>query len=230
MKKTWIKIKRGLLEPKHRDKLGIRIWLYLYILDKADWDTGQVLEWRDGDAGDELDMPPRTVRQQRQQLDDTGYITCEQKYRKQVITIHNYTNPRKYDGEVMNNDGDINLSPLAEGDINGDNNGDINGVRKLVTPSYKSQITNHKNTKNIRGAGFYIFNLVGCDYNDCDTGTYNLINQLILQHGDYKLCYMADEYVEQDPGIGLRPLLGKINDNASGFPMPALEKEGELGY
>ena len=55
------------MEPKHRDKLGIRIWLYLYILDQADWDTGEVLEWRDGDAADGLQMPKRTVRQQRQQ-------------------------------------------------------------------------------------------------------------------------------------------------------------------
>ena len=38
--KTWIKLKRGILEKKHRDELGIRIWLYLYMLDIVDWDTG----------------------------------------------------------------------------------------------------------------------------------------------------------------------------------------------
>ena len=144
MKKTWIKIKRGLLEQKHRDSLGIRIWLYIYILDQADWDTGQVLEWRDGDAADELVIPMRTIRQQRKQLADDGYITCEQAYRKQIITIHNYSNPRKYDGEILNNDGDINLTPLPDGDINGDINGDNNGYRNIATISYKPQITDHK--------------------------------------------------------------------------------------
>jgi hypothetical protein len=27
MKKTWIKIKHGLLEPKHREQMGSAIWL-----------------------------------------------------------------------------------------------------------------------------------------------------------------------------------------------------------
>ena len=147
MNKTWIKIKRGLLEPKHRDRLGIRIWLYFYILDQTDWDTGKVLEWRDGDAADELQMPKRTIRQQRQQLETDGYITCALAGNKQVITIHNYTNPRKYDGETINSKGDINLTP-SKGDNKGDNKGDIEGVSKHVTPSYKSQITNHKSKKN----------------------------------------------------------------------------------
>jgi len=144
MKKTWIKIKRGLLEPKHRDRLGIRIWLYFYILDQADWDTGKVLEWRDADASDDLDMPKRTIRQQRQQLEEDGYITCLLAGNKQIITVHNYTNPRKYDGEVINKRYDTNLSPLIE-DTEGDIQGDIQGVRKLVTPSYRSHTTNHNN-------------------------------------------------------------------------------------
>ena len=230
MKKTWIKIKRGLLESKHRDKLGIRIWLYLYILDKADWDTGKVLEWRDADTADELDIPHRTIRQQRQQLEEDGYITCDQSYRKQVITIHNYSNPRKYDDEVMNKHGDINLSPSGNGDINGDNNGDINGIRKLVTPSYKSQITNHKNIKNIGGAGFYIFNLVGYDYKDVDNGTRIEINKLIEIHSEYKLCYMADDYVERNPEIKLRSLLKKIAENVAYYEMPEKVAEGEIGF
>ena len=134
MKKTWIKIKRGLLEHKHRERLGIRVWLYLYILDQADWDTGKVLEWRDGDTADELDIPIATIRHQRKQLDDDGYITCEQAYRKQIITIHNYSNPRRYDEETLNH-GDKNLSPL--------DHGDNNGIELIVTPSYKPHITDH---------------------------------------------------------------------------------------
>ena len=142
MKKTWIKVKRGLLETKHRHGLGIRIWLYLYMLDQTDWDTGKVLEWRDGDAASELNMSVATIRKQRRQLDGAGYITCSQGYRKQVIVIHNYTNPRKYDGEMLNH-GDHNLLPLDHGDLNGVHNGDLNGIEQLDTPSYKPQITNH---------------------------------------------------------------------------------------
>ena len=154
MKKTWIKIKRGLLEPKHRDRLGIRIWLYFYILDQADWDTGAVIEWRDGDAADDLQMQKRTVRQQRQQLEDDGYISCLLAGNKQVITIHNYTNPRKYDGEIVNTKGDINLTPSSKrdnkGDIQGDIQGDNKGLSKPVTPSYKPHNTNHKPKKKSR--------------------------------------------------------------------------------
>ena len=124
MKKTWIKIKRGLLEPKHRDRIGIRIWLYFYILDIANWDAGKVFEWRDNDAAEDLDMPKRTIRQQRQQLESDDYITCELAGNKQIITINNYTNPRKYDGEVINTGYDKNLSPLPSDKQEGGENED----------------------------------------------------------------------------------------------------------
>lgn len=230
MKKTWIKVKRGLLEPKHRDRLGIRIWLYFYILDQADWDTGSVLEWRDADAADDLKMQKRTVRQQRQQLMDDGYITCELAGNKQVITIHNYINPRKYDGEVVNSKGDINLTPTSKGDIQGDIQGDNKGLSKLVTPSYKSQITNHKDIEKLGGAGFYILDLVGLDYKDADKKLRAEISQMITKYGEYKLCYMADEYVEEQPEIKLRPLLSKIEEEAFYFEMPPLEERHELDY
>ena len=208
MKKTWIKIKRGLLEPKHRDRLGIRIWLYFYILDQADWDTGQVLEWRDADAAGDLKMQKRTVRQQRQQLMDDGYITCELAGNKQVITIHNYINPRKYDGERVNVKGDINLSPLEEGDIKGDIEGDIESPSKLVTPSYKSHITNHIDKKN--GTGSYIFSLMGLDYNDADSKTRAGMDQKILVHGDETLCAAADRIMVDYPEADLFQMTSKL--------------------
>ena len=49
-KKTWIKVKRGLLAPKHRELLGVRFWLYMYLLDKTEWETGIVYGWKDKDA------------------------------------------------------------------------------------------------------------------------------------------------------------------------------------
>ena len=106
-KRTWIKVRRGLLEPKHREKLGARVWLYIYILDCSDWNTGKIEGWTDGSAAAELGMPVRTIQDQRQRLAEDGYISCAADYQCQVITIHNWINPREYSGEVYN---------LADGD------------------------------------------------------------------------------------------------------------------
>ena len=225
MKKTWIKIKRGLLEPKHRDRLGIRIWLYFYILDQADWDTGSVLEWRDADAADDLKMQKRTVRQQRQQLMDDGYITCELAGNKQVITIHNYINPRKYDGEVVNSKGDINLTPNSKGDIQGDIQGDIKGLSKHVTPSYKSKITNHKDIEKLGGGGFYIFNLVGFDFKDADNGMRKAISALFRKHGEYRICQLAADVVADHHDVTLSYLLSKLSKDAKDLPITPLEEQ-----
>ncbi len=136
MKKTWIKLKRGLVEPKHRDKLGIRIWLYLYILDQADWGQGAVINWIDKNAADELGMPISTVRKQRRQLEEDKYISCLQKKDHQQIVIKNWTNPREYSGEVYNKSIQ-NSTPLK-------NEGDHKVITTMDTPSSNSHITSHK--------------------------------------------------------------------------------------
>lgn len=143
MKKTWIKIKRGLLDPKHRDKLGIRIWLYLYILDQTDWETGKIFEWRDKDAAFALQMPWRTLQQQRQQLAEDGYISSEMKGNKQVITIHNWTSPREYSGDIYNPIDGGTESRVPRKNAEGTREGTREGIRKPSTPSYRSQITDH---------------------------------------------------------------------------------------
>lgn len=101
-RKTWIKVKRGMLEPKHRIKLGIRVWLYLHILDRADWETGIVLDWVDESEAAVLALPLNTMRRQRQRLEKDGYISAEKGQYSQRITIHNWTDPRKYDGIEIN--------------------------------------------------------------------------------------------------------------------------------
>ncbi len=101
-KKTWLKVKRGLLDPKHQQKMGVRVWLYLYILDIADWETGTATGWTDKECSDDLGIPKSTVRKQRQKLEADGYITSVREFQSSKITIHNYTNPRKYDGEIIN--------------------------------------------------------------------------------------------------------------------------------
>jgi len=218
MKKTWIKIKRGLLEPKHRERLGIRIWLYVYILDNADWDTGQIREWRDKDAADEMQMPMRTLAQQRQQLAYDGYITCEVAGNKQIITIHNYTNPRRYDGEVANQKGTENnvghaipRAPYMGGTNEGTYEGTNKGLSKPRTPSYRSQITYHnKKEEKIGGVGFYIFNLVGLDYDKVDSKTKAAMLKKVDKYGENVLCNLADRVVEEYPNIVLADLFREI--------------------
>ena len=149
-KKTWVKLKRGLLiDPKHRMALGTNIWLYLYMLDVTDWDTGKIIDWHDQAAADELMMPVGTVRYQRRKLEDAGYISCQQLYQRQVITIKRWVNPREYSGKVYNDDGkdwdvdddgDEELAPFNDdGDKHGVKDGVNDGANGL-TPVHINHI------------------------------------------------------------------------------------------
>jgi len=122
-KKTWIKIKRE----------DCAIWLYMQIIDWADWETGTIKDWRDQDAADALEMSLRTIREWRKKLEDGIYIKTQQHHQHQVIKITNWTNPREYSGQVYNkaeggenlqpsiDDGGENLQPSNDhGDIHGD--------------------------------------------------------------------------------------------------------------
>lgn len=130
MKKQWISVKCGLSrDPKHRQAMGESIWLFLHMLDTASWDDGICHEWTDQDAAEEMGMPVRTLREHRRKLAELEYITCNQKQYTQDIIIHNWTNPREYNGYVYNKkQGDRILSP----------EGDTQGSRKDVTPTYNS--------------------------------------------------------------------------------------------
>lgn len=140
MKKQWISVKCGLSrDPKHRQKMGESIWLYLHILDCASWDDGIAHEWTDESAAEEMGMPVRTLRSHRRKLDELGYITCQQKKRSQDIVIRNWTNPREYSGKVHNVSDRIQTPLESEGDIKGDTKGDIKGSRKDVTPTLYSK-------------------------------------------------------------------------------------------
>jgi DnaD/phage-associated family protein len=102
MRRTWIKIKRGILEPKHIEKLGQAWYLYFYILDQADWDSGTIKEWKDEYASTDLKKPIGLIREHRKHLIDGKYITCEKQQYGQRIIVHNWTNPKTYDGIVIN--------------------------------------------------------------------------------------------------------------------------------
>jgi len=155
-RKTWVKLKRGLLiDPKHRLALGNRIWLYLYILDVADWDTGKVIEWRDKAAADELQMPLSTVRTQRREIENEGYISCRQYADRQTITIKKWVNPREYSGQVYNAEGSVEEYAPQEkgGDNEGVNEGYNEGAQNL-TPLHINHIS-HITDQGIKDNGLF---------------------------------------------------------------------------
>lgn len=132
-KKTWIKVKRGLLEAKHREALGVRVWLFMYMIDQADWETGMILKWRDRQAAKDLEMSARTVTTQRQEIETSGYITCLQGLHHQKITIHNWTNPREYSGAVLNEKDNHGTQNRVPSDGHGTRNDVPYGPRKPRT-------------------------------------------------------------------------------------------------
>jgi hypothetical protein len=146
MKKNWIYIKRGLSEnPKHRSQMGECIWLYMHIIDRADWEQGIAYDWKDEQEAADMSMPVRTLREQRRKLDDLGYISCIQLRHSQNIIIRKWVNPRDYSGKVMNDlaelvEGDVETEPKTiDGDIQGDTKGDTKGSSQDVTPTSNSK-------------------------------------------------------------------------------------------
>jgi len=82
------------------------------------------------------------------------------------------------------------------------------------------------------GAGFYIFNLVGFDYNEVDDKTRAHINKLIGIYGEERLCDIAHYVKNGTPDIRLPGLLSKI-DAIGPYYDPLVEEketEGELSY
>jgi hypothetical protein len=144
-RKTWLKLKRGLItDPEHRRRMGECIWLFGYMLDNAEWESGKVHGWKDRVAAEDMDMPVATVRHQRRKLQEEGYISVFQKRYGLTITIHRYVNPRQHADDALNvpeaeedehpldvggteSQGDNTLAPLEpvnEAEPQGDNESD----------------------------------------------------------------------------------------------------------
>jgi hypothetical protein len=138
-KKHWIYIKRGLSEdPKHRAAMGECIWLFMHIIDRADWETGIAIDWKDEAEAADMSMPVTTLRHQRRKLEELDYIRSKQRQRSQDIHIMEWINPRNYSSEVKNprNQGDNELTPSEiQGDNYGDNAGDNHPGSGVNTPS-----------------------------------------------------------------------------------------------
>jgi hypothetical protein len=151
-KKHWIYIKRGLSEdPKHRAAMGECIWLFMHIIDRSDWETGIVHDWKDAQEAAEMGMPYETLRYQRKKLDDLEYIQCKQKQHSQDIYIMEWKNPRDYGSEVKNprfEDGNGFPPSNSEGGNQG-NNQDGNQVLSPVTvPTLDSESSSSSDKKN----------------------------------------------------------------------------------
>ena len=130
-RRTWIKVRRGILDPKHRRQLGAAWQLYLYMLDMADWETGMVFEWVDAAAAEELEMNLSTLRFQRRHLEAAGYIETQQNQHSLSIKITKYTDPR---GNKNEGDNQGYNEGYNQGYNQGDNEGDIN----ISTPTLYS--------------------------------------------------------------------------------------------
>ena len=94
-KKTFIKLRRGILDAKHIDALGAAWYLFIYILDQAYWDSGKIIGWKDQYAADELGVSISQIRYHRQHLEKKEYIICDKRQYDQIITINKWKDPRE---------------------------------------------------------------------------------------------------------------------------------------
>jgi hypothetical protein len=143
-KKHWIYIKRGLSEdPKHRAAMGECIWLYMHIIDRADWETGIAFGWKDKEEAADMSMPVDTLRRQRQKLQELDYIRTEQRQHSQDIYIMEWKNPRDYGSETRNprNQGSHEQLLLkdGQGSNQGLNEGSNQVIAQVKTPTYSSK-------------------------------------------------------------------------------------------
>ncbi len=70
----WAPLRKGLFtDPKHRDKIGTAIWLYGYLHQVADWETGR-LTIKVARICKETGMGTRTVKRHLQDLRKNEYI------------------------------------------------------------------------------------------------------------------------------------------------------------
>ena len=128
--KTFIKIKRGIISPKHYESIGPAIWLFMYIIDHADFDTGVMYGYNDADAAEEIGAKKRTVRSWRDKLSEGGYITWKKKPYSLNVTVSNWDNPQDNWGVS-----DIVMADRIESDIESD-----------IEPT-RSDVTHHPITR-----------------------------------------------------------------------------------
>lgn len=140
-KPTWIKVHSNILEPKHQKAIGERIWLFLYLIDNADWKTGIVPEYKDADAATELGRSKRTVERWRQDLANLQYITSKQVQRSQEVTIHNWRNPKEVNADPINVHPDKGTQFCHDESIQGTQHGTQHGSQIRVPSQVQIEAT-----------------------------------------------------------------------------------------
>jgi 5-methylcytosine-specific restriction endonuclease McrA len=143
---------------------------------------------------------------------------------------HDYTSSDKLSpNDKSKNNGDI---PEVLRDIygtTGDNGGATSDTATTPEPLLTTKEPSIEDIEKIGGAGFYIFNLVGYNYDDVDAGTRALMNQYIYKYGETRLCRIAAHIFEDYPEITLRGLLGKLEHYADLY-RSKYDKEKELEF
>jgi hypothetical protein len=103
MNKKWIKVHTGLTsDPKHRQVLGVTIWLFMALINDADYETGIVWDYTDSAMASDLEMSISTLRTWRRHLEEAGYIRCYQGYQCQHIMILKWRNPKELNPPQIN--------------------------------------------------------------------------------------------------------------------------------
>lgn len=95
--KTWVKMKRGIFrDPKHRQQMGDSIWLFGWLIDVADWETGVVSPYKDEETAAEMGVTVTWVRKHRRRLTSLGYIECTRHGPQGMnIKIAKWVNPKQ---------------------------------------------------------------------------------------------------------------------------------------
>lgn len=128
MNKSWIKVHTGLTDdPKHRDRMGVRVWLYMRLINMAEYETGVVWFYRDAAMAALMGMPKNTLRTWRRDLEEMKYIKCYPGDQCQHIMIAKWRNPRLVNPPQINVGGwpDSITPPL----------------NKVITPPFIKSIT-----------------------------------------------------------------------------------------
>ena len=144
--KTFIKVKRGIISPEHYEAIGPAVWLFLYLIDRADFDSGTMYGYTDDQAAEDIGSKKRTIRSWRIKLQDGGYIDWIKKPYSINVTISIWDNPVNKWGKS-----DTRMSDTIESDIKSDIESDIKSdiesdIKSDIEPT-RSDGTHHLITR-----------------------------------------------------------------------------------
>ncbi len=104
----FMKVWFGLVDPKHVRGMGSSVWLFLFLIKVADWETGEVKDYRDRDAAKQLGLSVPAIRTYRRRLQDAGYILSKQALHSLTVSLTRWRNPNP------RSHGDTKMSPYPQ--------------------------------------------------------------------------------------------------------------------